>query len=562
MKRKTTKNRLFVENKRFSDSLGGNAFLLNKKGFTLIELLAVIVILAIILLIATPMILGTISKARKGAFQNSAYGLMKAAENEYMFDQIEGQSNPTIYEFQANELIQGKLDYRGETPKFGQIVVGVDGRVAIALSDGTWCALKGANESKISVIEYNESTCIIDEEVYQIVRDKSGANPPVLLSGMTPIKFNGLSEVTTTANDPEWYDYDAKKWANAQTIDGSYWVWIPRYAYKITSGYHSNETGTIDIKFLKNKTNIAVDNTTIETSDYNVGVKNTSQYYFLHPAFTFGEDDVAGFWVAKFEPSVANQNDLCYTDESTNNCNKDTLIPKIIPNAKSWRYIQVENIYKVALNMKNTIGLSNADTHMMKNTEWGAVAYLSKSKYGAHNEEVYINNSSTYITGNAGNTVDAASAGGTTNAWNIENGVKASTTHNITGVYDMSGGAWEYTAAYINNDDAKTNGQIVVNANGKYKDVYIEGVGKTQESNYEANKNEYGDAVYEISTSYTGSNSWYEDYSYMPSSSSPWFRRGGRYSNAGNAGVFAFNDLRDGSAHSSHSWRPVAFFAG
>ena len=35
-----------------------------------------------------------------------------------------------------------------------------------------------------------------------------------------------------------WYDYDKKQWANAKTLDGSYWVWIPRYAYKITSGFH------------------------------------------------------------------------------------------------------------------------------------------------------------------------------------------------------------------------------------------------------------------------------------------------------------------------------------
>ena len=27
---------------------------------------------------------------------------------------------------------------------------------------------------------------------------------------------------------------DGNKWANAITADGSMWVWIPRYAYKIT----------------------------------------------------------------------------------------------------------------------------------------------------------------------------------------------------------------------------------------------------------------------------------------------------------------------------------------
>lgn len=57
---------------------------------------------------------------------------------------------------------------------------------------------------------------------------------------MTPIKWNGTTEVITTEDDPEWYDYNQKKWANARIKDGSMWVWIPGYAYKITSGYHSN----------------------------------------------------------------------------------------------------------------------------------------------------------------------------------------------------------------------------------------------------------------------------------------------------------------------------------
>lgn len=125
---------------------------------------------------------------------------------------------------------------------------------------------------------------------------------------MTPIKWNGTTEIVTTADDPEWYDYSQKKWANVKTADGSYWVWIPRYAYQITNGYHQGGegiSGTIEIKFLKGKTNEAVDGTIVETIGYEVGVKDTGAYYFKHPAFTFGDDELLGFWVAKFEPSPA-----------------------------------------------------------------------------------------------------------------------------------------------------------------------------------------------------------------------------------------------------------------
>ena len=54
-----------------------------KNGFTLIELLAVIVILAIIALIATPIVLSLISKARKGAAEDTGYGIRKEAQLLY-----------------------------------------------------------------------------------------------------------------------------------------------------------------------------------------------------------------------------------------------------------------------------------------------------------------------------------------------------------------------------------------------------------------------------------------------------------------------------------------------
>ena len=84
---------------------------------------------------------------------------------------------------------------------------------------------------------------------------EKGVNTPKLGSGMTPIKWNGSNWVETNGSDPEWYDYTAKKWANAKTSDGSMWVWIPRYAYSITSGYHSSSAGNIEVEFMKGLTN-------------------------------------------------------------------------------------------------------------------------------------------------------------------------------------------------------------------------------------------------------------------------------------------------------------------
>ena len=113
----------------------------------------------------------------------------------------------------------------------------------------------------------------------------------------------------------------------------------------------------------------------------------------------------------------------------------------------------------------------------MKNDEWGAVAYLSKSKYGKQNEEVWINNSSSFITGSAGNSTNANADTGTTNDYTSTQGVKASTTGTVYGVYDMSGGAWEYVAAYVDNGDSNLTsyGSSLVNGDAKVKNVYTRG---------------------------------------------------------------------------------------
>ena len=52
----------------------------NKYGFTLIELLAVIVVLAIIALIATPIVMNTIKRSKKGATERSADSYVKQVE--------------------------------------------------------------------------------------------------------------------------------------------------------------------------------------------------------------------------------------------------------------------------------------------------------------------------------------------------------------------------------------------------------------------------------------------------------------------------------------------------
>ena len=378
-----------------------------------------------------------------------------------------------------------------------------------------------------SVPNYWKKTTSNDPEWYNYGTE---VNAPKLGTGMTPIVYEGANKPTE------------KKWANAITEDGSMWVWIPRYAYSITSGYHSSSTGTIEIKFLKESSNVAYDGTSTWDNVSGQGKWN------VHPAFNYGQE-VSGIWVAKFEASPEGAT----TSTSNSEYNGTGKKLQVKPGVSSWRSITISNIYDVCKNYNSAL-----NSHMMKNDEWGAVAYLSKSKYGKQNEEVWINNSSSYITGSAGNSASASGNTGTTTDYTSTQGVKASTTGTVYGVYDMSGGAWEYVAGYVNNGHGNlTNyGSSLVNGDAKTKNVYSKASSDSYENNYNANSSKYGDAVYETSTNGSGSTSWYGDYSNFPHTSGPFFLRGGYYIYGTNAGVFYFN-YNNGGSNSNYSFRPV-----
>ena len=162
----------------------------------------------------------------------------------------------------------------------------------------------------------------IDEALGKTYIVEKGVNKPVLTSGMTPIKFVDPTQSEkgkvdkTNSGDSSWYDYNTKKWANAQTEDGSMWVWIPRYAYKV------NEVDKkFDIKFLIGTTDNYYDESgkiqTAKRCKSEDELVDTSVGYTVHPAFTDetkinyrngGWDrELTGIWVAKFEAGYASR---------------------------------------------------------------------------------------------------------------------------------------------------------------------------------------------------------------------------------------------------------------
>ena len=419
--------------------------------------------------------------------------------------------------------------------------------------------LKGAEEYINGILAGTDLPDNPEDKPYV---DESIAVAPQVSEGMTPVKYDkDLGKwVKTDETDSTWYNYANKEWANvvlggATFNDGvldesktySMLVWIPRYAYKINSQYHQNgsSAGEIDIVFIDTANKGKDGSKTYSTTYPSATTGGAMSDYVVHPAFDYGGTALPGFWVGKFESS----NTAGYGDSSST-ANTTNLTLQIKAGVTSWRSITVDNIFKVCTAMNdsgNPYGLTEAsDPHMMKNSEWGAVAYLSQNTTYGKGSEVWINNSSDFITGSAGNSVSADTDVGTTNDYKSSQGQNASTTGNVTGVYDMSGGAWEYVAAYVNNGHSNltTYGSSLVNAEAKYKDVYSKGSSDSYSNNYAVStpaNGHYGDAVWETSNSGTSTNSWYSDYSNFPYANGPFFIRGGYYYVVTYAGVFYFD---------------------
>ena len=331
------------------------------------------------------------------------------------------------------------------------------------------------------------------------------------------------------------------------------WVWIPRYSYTIASedgtnyygkqGEYLNTTptqelpGEIDIKF------VPTGEKDMCTAKYKVGEEIRSWY--TPDAFTFGDEELSGIWVGKFETSSSNPN------AQYGGGNTTELDAMIKPNVTSWRDINVSNAFNVSLKMNdngNRYGFtSNVDTHMMKNSEWGAVAYLSQSKYGklgnenfsGVNKEIYQNKSDQYITGCSFGKPSGELGGdyGCQYTYDIDiNGTGASTTGTIYGIYDMSGGGHDVVLGNYNNM-LGDSGFIQMPAS-KYYDKYT-----TNDINTACNGKEC------LSHSLSETSGWYNDhYGFTDIITYPFIIRGSNYyygfdeyNDETNVGIFWFS---------------------
>ncbi len=449
-------------------------------------------------------------------------------------------------------------------------------------------------------------------------------NPPELYQGMIPVTYDNDGNVYVANVTSDWYNYQDHRWGNAVLVDASnpeikakyfnetelrddiageqisieeilqMYVWIPRYKYQLFNvGLSGTPKQIINIKFEKG-TETTGDITCKYTNEGNgeitesclnkEGEEASKGEWYTHPAFTFkgtteeSGTELPGIWVGKFESSDPTSEN---GRKNGNNINEVTILPNktsLIGTDVSTEFYATRKIEEENTSIYN-LNSVEIDTHMMKNIEWGAVAYLTQSMYGIYKNEstcniegmdfneceVWINNTvqgagkTGSVTNNYGGTATGC-VGDTVSGlfrwsnddglpancpdgkkWN-QNGIKSSTTGNMYGVYDMSGGAFDRVMSAI---VTQSNGELYISRTGfqtntlpesKYYDMYT-----FSDENFTYERGHLGDATRETLLIFGNTKGgWNLDYAYFPYvTPSFWFNRGGGYGEGRAAGIFS-----------------------
>ena len=540
------------------------------KGFTLVELLAVIVVLAIVLIVAVPGVLSVINQSKQKSYDMQLEMIKEAGR---------------LYVTERGKSITWKNDGTNKVSAISLKQLQEKGYLEKKVIDPR-------NKKEIKNVAVLVTKTTSSRVTYQIVYlDDSGASYPSYSAGMIPVvyKDNKWVKADPSNENQSWFDYSKQQWANIATVTedvrqtlvdaavgtevpmdkiNTMFVWIPRYRYKLwnidgtelpTGNPNMAGDYMIDVRFES------------VNEDKSTGTQNGQ--WLTHPAFTFGGQDLDGFWVAKFETGYKDATNM-------NEGLQDTIQPdKIIvkPNCYAWRQIKGVRMFDNALQVTdegNVFGFNEtSDSHLMKNMEWGAMAYLTYSPYGkagnssysGEEKQVRRNANNTAVTGCGASQQDAL-ATDTCESYETPNGQAASTTGNISGIYDVSG-RWNVLAGVMKD----LNGNLIIGdsdfsqerlnelgVQGKYFDVYEYGT-----VSYTINRGHLGDATIEVGPIIQYNRSaWYEDYAAFVfqnnSYNIPWFARGGGRDDFEISGIMEFgytSGLPAGAGHYLMGWR-------
>ncbi len=205
--------------------------------------------------------------------------------------------------------------------------------------------------------------------------------------------------------------------------------------------------------------------------------------------------------------------------------------PTVLPDETMLQHNNLSENYQASENFAANISILNS--RLARNLEWGAAALLSHSDYGNENQ-VWNNPNENFLTGCVGASADSESTS-TCHAYDTTEGVKASTTGNIYGVYDMSGGAFESVMSGMLDlgEEVLLRGDADFdNLNSipeRYIDAYEFGITSDDADAYQ--RRILGDATAET-------RNWYDSNQSFITDEQPFFVRGG---NIDGGGIFSFD---------------------
>lgn len=366
---------------------------------------------------------------------------------------------------------------------------------------------------------------------------------------MIPVKYTGnetkpewqtVAKAEDATRQGDWYDYNQRRWANAITVKPEalakyqlakkqgksikvddadvlgYWVYVPRYSYKVRDYSDVDEDShgadnNFEIKFERaNQPRRSSDSgSAVDHDTYEPDSTSKSWGWETPRGFVFGDRDLNGIWLSKYQISFANNTAQSLPNQpmlrggtkDTDSLVKSLTVLQSIGKPDPYQPNQPAEGVALPPVKQNSHNLAELSSRMPRGSEYATAIYLAYSKYGIglnrehkytegknrgkvqwysgiqgnnfdlftrkDGERIYgsvtgcgpLADQSTAKYGKEGSAVRGGEAG--TNAacgvdlkhgYYTKLGQLASTSGNQTGIYDMAGSnSWEVTASLTKN---------------------------------------------------------------------------------------------------------------
>ena len=418
----------------------------------------------------------------------------------------------------------------------------MDEKVTLAVNKSG--VLQGTYRTKVTyTLTFAPSSWQFDSDTCRSGDQKSGCKVDID-PHMIPVKYTGsetkpewrtVAKAEDATHQGDWYDYSQRRWANAITVKKEalakyqgksvkvddadvlgYWVYVPRYSYKVRDYSDVDEDShgadnNFEIKFERaNQPRRSSDSgSAVDHDTYEPDIASKSWGWETPRGFVFGDRDLNGIWLSKYQISFANNTAQSLPNQpmlrggtkDTDSLVKSLTVLQSIGKPDPNQPNQPAEGVALPPVKPNAHNLAELSSRMPRGSEYATAIYLAYSKYGiglnrehkytegknrgkvqwysgiqGNNFDLYtykdgkriygsitgcgpLADQSTAKYGKEGSAVrggtvgtDAACGVDLKHGYYTKLGQLASTSGNQTGIYDMAGSnSWEVTASLTKN---------------------------------------------------------------------------------------------------------------